>query len=89
MKTLIKNARLVLQDHIEAGCVLLEDGKIRALTQGAADEVIDAHGLYLAPGFIDIHTHGAGGADFMDGTVEAYNLPEGGACFIVAIPSII
>ena len=72
MKTLIKNARLVLQDHIEAGCVLLEDGKIRALTQGAADEVIDAGGAYLAPGFIDIHTHGAGGADFMDGTVEAY-----------------
>ena len=23
-----------------------------------------------------------------DGTVEAINLPEGGACFIVAIPSI-
>lgn len=24
-----------------------------------------------------------------DGTVEAYNLPEGGACFIVAIPSVV
>lgn len=29
-------------------------------------------GRYVSAGFIDMHTHGAGGADFMDGTVEAY-----------------
>jgi N-acetylglucosamine-6-phosphate deacetylase len=28
--------------------------------------------LYIAPGFIDIHVHGGGGHDFMDGTLEAF-----------------
>src|SRR5690606_13504887 len=33
---------------------------------------IDAGGCYIAPGFIDIHVHGGGGHDFMDGSVEAF-----------------
>lgn len=34
--------------------------------------VFDCSGNYVAPGFIDIHVHGGGGHDFMDGTVNAF-----------------
>ena len=35
-------------------------------------EIIDAVGKYVAPGFIDLHAHGGDGADFGDGTAEAF-----------------
>jgi len=34
-------------------------------------QVVDARGGYIGPGYIDLHVHGADGADFMDGTVDA------------------
>lgn len=34
----------------------------------ADGERIDAGGLYIAPGFVDIHVHGGAGSDFMDAT---------------------
>src|SRR6266446_2535906 len=38
----------------------------------AGVEVIDLQGKYLIPGFVDLHVHGGAGADFMDGTEEAF-----------------
>ena len=38
----------------------------------AGDEVIDAEGLIAFPGFVDIHSHGRGGADFCDATDAAF-----------------
>lgn len=32
--------------------------------------IVDAAGLYVSPGFIDIHIHGGAGSDFMDATRE-------------------
>lgn len=78
MRTTLINGRLVLPDGIwEHGYVVIEDGKIAALGKGDPEEplsgeVIDARSYYISPGFIDLHTHGAGGADFMDATVDAY-----------------
>ena len=79
-KTVIKNGRVVtLTDVYEDGFVVIEDGVITDFGSGVpeekgADEVIDAKGCYVTPGFIDIHLHGGGDSDFMDGTAEAFIL---------------
>ncbi|MBQ4087059.1 MAG: N-acetylglucosamine-6-phosphate deacetylase [Clostridia bacterium] len=67
----IKNG-LVITDTVEKTNVYIENGKIFAVTEEElpADEVIDAEGLYVSPGFIDTHVHGGGGHDFMDGGTE-------------------
>ncbi|PLR73766.1 MULTISPECIES: N-acetylglucosamine-6-phosphate deacetylase [Bacillus] len=76
---LLKNSRVLTEDGIiDKGYILVEDGKIKSF--GPADELggqsadktieLDA-GATLAPGFIDLHIHGAGGADTMDSTPEA------------------
>lgn len=77
MKSVIENGKLILADTIiDKGYIEFENGKIVAIGNGEytgeATSVIDAGGDYVSPGFIDIHTHGAGGYDFMDCTVEAY-----------------
>ena len=59
--------------------LIVEEGKIVALMPEAewtsqaenADEVIDAEGLMLTPGLIDIHIHGAAGEDLISGKAEA------------------
>lgn len=79
---LIRNARIVTPYCItEPGWLFACDGIIRetgtgeppqSLTGLPDREDVDAGGLYLSPGFIDLHTHGAGGHDFMDATAEAF-----------------
>lgn len=76
MKTLIQNIRIVDGGSIVDGDLLIKDGKIASiLPRGAVAEdaeIIDGGGCYASAGFVDSHTHGAGGHDYMDGTVEAY-----------------
>lgn len=76
MKQLLKNAKIVLPDGVEDGYLLIDDGLIASVTHEMPaeniDRIIDLEGRYVSPGFVEIHTHGAGGADFMDGTVDAY-----------------
>ena len=76
MKTLITNAHIISPGiDIVGGSVLIDGKRIAAvLTPGEtaeADQVIDAGGNMLMPGFIDIHSHGAGGCDTCDCKVES------------------
>jgi N-acetylglucosamine-6-phosphate deacetylase len=72
------NGTIILPERLlPEGMVGLEDGRIKevALAHQAwqqLGEVIDLQDGYLAPGFVDIHVHGGAGADFMDGTEDAF-----------------
>ncbi|ERI89452.1 N-acetylglucosamine-6-phosphate deacetylase [Clostridiales bacterium oral taxon 876 str. F0540] len=72
---LIKNCKIIFEDRIESGSILIRNGKIEKINPSEieSDAVIDAKGLYVSPGFIDVHIHGAGGFDTMDGTKESIN----------------
>ena len=71
------NGTAVLPDRtVEDAVVVCRDGKIayvgKAKSRIPSQSVqIDARGGYICPGFIDIHIHGGGGADVMDGNPEA------------------
>lgn len=59
-KLLIKNGTVVFADRTERSDLLLENGKIReigASVEGAGAKVIDAAGLHIFPGLIDMHVH--------------------------------
>lgn len=72
---LLKNCSIIFLDRIEKGSILVENGIIKEINPSITNEsdVIDCNGLYVSPGFVDVHIHGAGGYDTMDGTFESIN----------------
>lgn len=77
MKIKIINGTLLTPFRmIKNGTVVIENGKIVGVHEGNVEvpdaTEIDAKGHYVSPGFIDIHVHGGGGHDFMDGTEAAF-----------------
>ncbi len=71
------NTRLVKESGIiEGKDVKVEKGIITDIYQAGERKpegmVINGNGHYLSPGFIDIHVHGGGGGDFMDGTKDSF-----------------
>lgn len=81
MKLIIKGGKVILPEGIREGVDIICDrstGRISGIVPSGGyapdndDVILDAAGRYVSPGFIDIHVHGGGGYDFMDGTVEAF-----------------
>ena len=76
-KLKITNCRIITPERIiENANLLADNGIISGISNKAIDEkadiILDAKGNFLSAGFIDIHVHGGGGSDFMDGTVEDF-----------------
>lgn len=72
----ITGGEAVFPNEVRPATVVVEDGKILEadyrgeIPEGA--QIVNAQGGYLLPGLVEIHAHGGGGFDFMDGTREAF-----------------
>lgn len=85
----IKNGRCILPgaagDFVTAeGMVLLYDAagiagvaEAASFAEDGCEEIIDADGRYVAPGFLNVHIHGCKGSDTMDATQEALGAMQG------------
>ena len=64
------------QGWLKNGSVIINDNKILEVSNcdlavvGA--KIIDAKGMYIVPGGVEIHVHGGGGRDFMEGSEDAF-----------------
>lgn len=76
MKAIV-NGKIIVGNEILENKVLLFEKKIIDILDrenvclSKNDYIIDAKGLYISPGFIDVHIHGSGGKDVMDGEIES------------------
>ena len=77
MKTYLYGGTLVTPNQVLPGYTLIiENEKISALQAGEIQpeenaQVVDVSGKWVAPGFVDVHMHGAVGASAMDATTES------------------
>jgi N-acetylglucosamine-6-phosphate deacetylase len=73
---ILTNARLIFPDAIRDGLELVvSERKITELRQAGyigEKDIVDLGGNYLAPGFVDLHVHGARGRDTMEASAEAF-----------------
>ena len=89
----IKSDKIIVDEGLFDGYVYVEDGKIAQVSKEniPCEERYDYTGLYVSPGFIDTHTHGAGGYAFMNSTPEdvvkgsLYHLSFGTTCILPTI----
>lgn len=81
-KMIIRNGLIFCEDGVfRQGNIYIEKEQITEIrlaegfdASGASEtaEVLDAQGLYVIPGLVDIHLHGCAGYDFCDATPEAF-----------------
>ncbi len=78
LKQIVNGRILTPQGWLDNGSVIIEDNTIKAVSNSdlhiVGAEIIDAKGCYVVPGGIEMHVHGGGGRDFMEGSEEAFRV---------------
>jgi N-acetylglucosamine-6-phosphate deacetylase len=73
---IFKNGRLIFPNGVRDGLDLFVEDRlitgIRPQAPAMGEQIVDLEGNYLAPGFIDVHVHGAMGFDAMQATPKAF-----------------
>ena len=70
MKKGFRNVNLVLQDGVRKGCLSFEGDRILSFDE-PEEAIFDGEQVYVCPGFLDEHIHGANGRDVMDGKISS------------------
>jgi len=81
-RIIIINGTIITPFHlVSSKAIIVEKGRIKEIVNReelstatlTGAEVIEAKDKFITPGYIDIHVHGGGGSDVMDGDYEAIN----------------
>ena len=77
MRYHLRGGTLITPEGCERKDMLVSDGRIEGFADAdsqtpAGYERVDCRGYYVSAGFVDIHQHGGGGADYMDGAEDTY-----------------
>ena len=77
LKQFVNGRILTPKGWLDGGSIVTDGNRIRCVSNidlhvvGA--EIIDVNGGYIVPGGIDMHTHGGGGRDFIEGCEDAFH----------------
>lgn len=76
LKQFVNGRILTPKGWLDGGSIVTDGNRIRCVSNidlhvvGA--EIIDVNGGYIVPGGVDMHTHGGGGRDFIEGCEDAF-----------------
>ena len=68
----IRSDRILTESGVQAGYVYIENGRIAAVTAQELpfEREWDRTGLIVSPGFVELHTHGGAGHDFLGSAAD-------------------